>query len=110
MSKVVNITDKLNFEENPALQIGDMTVEVHADAETVLRLMGTFHGKDEVDINTVTEMMGLLFDPEAVQQLCAMERDGKKLSARSLMVIVQEGMNLVIGDDSQGEAVTRTMT
>lgn len=110
MSKVVNITDKLNFEENPALQIGEMTVEVHADAETVLRLMGTFKGKDEVDINTVTEMMGLLFDPEAVQQLCAMERDGKKLSARSLMVIVQEGMNLVIGDDSEGEAVTRTMT
>ena len=55
MSKVVNITDKLNFEENPALQIGDMTVEVHADAETVLRLMGTFKDKDEADINTVTE-------------------------------------------------------
>ena len=103
MSKVVNITDKLNFEENPALQIGDMTVEVHADAETVLRLMGTLKGKEDVDINAVTEMMKLLFDPEAVQQLCAMERDGKKLSARSLMVIVQEGMNLVIGDDSPGE-------
>lgn len=103
MSKVVNITDKLNFEENPALQIGDMTVEVHADAETVLRLMGTLKGKDDVDINAVTEIMKLLFDPEAVQQLCAMERDGKKLSARSLMVIVQEGMNLVIGDDSPGE-------
>ena len=103
MSKVVNITDKLNFEENPALQIGDMTVEVHSDAETVLRLMGTLKGKDDVDINAVTEMMKLLFDPEAVQQLCAMERDGKKLSARSLMVIVQEGMNLVIGDDSPGE-------
>lgn len=103
MSKVVNITDKLNFEENPALQIGDMTVEVHADAEMVLRLMGTLKGKDDVDINAVTEMMKLLFDPEAVQQLCAMERDGKKLSARSLMVIVQEGMNLVIGDDSPGE-------
>lgn len=103
MSKVVNITDKLNFEENPALQIGDMTVEVHADAETVLRLMGTLKGKDDVDINAVTEIMKLLFDPEAVQQLCAMERDGKKLSARSLMVIVQGGMNLVIGDDSPGE-------
>ena len=74
MSKVVNITDKLNFEENPALQIGDMTVEVHADAETVLRLMGTFKDKDEADINTVTEMMGLLFDPEAVEQLCAMKK------------------------------------
>ena len=101
MSKIVNITDKLNFEENPALQIGEMQVEVHA--ETVLRLMGTFKDKDEADINTVTEMMGLLFDPEAVEQLCAMKKDGKKLSAKSLMVIVQEAMNLVMGEDSPGE-------
>ena len=84
MSKVVNITDKLNFEENPALQIGDMTVEVHADAETVLRLMGTLKGKDDVDINAVTEMMELLFEPGTVEKLCAMEKDGKKLSAKSL--------------------------
>lgn len=103
MSKIVNITDKLNFEENPALQIGEMQVEVHADAETVLRLMGTFKDKDEADINTVTEMMGLLFDPEAVEQLCAMKKDGKKLSAKFLMVIVQEAMNLVMGEDSPGE-------
>ena len=103
MSKIVNITDKLNFEENPALQIGEMQVEVHADAETVLRLMGTFKDKDEADINTVTEMMGLLFDPEAVEQLCAMKNDGKKLSAKSLMIIVQEAMNLVMGEDSPGE-------
>ena len=103
MSKIVNITDKLNFEENPALQLGEMQVEVHADAETVLRLMGTFKDKDEADINTVTEMMGLLFDPEAVEQLCAMKKDGKKLSAKSLMIIVQEAMNLVMGEDSPGE-------
>lgn len=103
MSKIVNITDKLNFEENPALQIGEMQVEVHADAETVLRLMGTFKDKDEADINTVTEMMGLLFDPEAVEQLCEMKKDGKKLSAKSLMIIVQEAMNLVMGEDSPGE-------
>ena len=101
MSKIVNITDKLNFEENPALQIGEMQVEVHADAETVLRLMGNFKDKDEADINTVTEMMGLLFDP--VEQLCAMKKDGKKLSAKSLMIIVQEAMNLVMGEDSPGE-------
>lgn len=103
MSKVVNITDKLNFEENPALQIGDMTVEVHADAETVLRLMGTLKGKDDVDINAVTEMMELLFEPGTVEQLCAMEKDGKKLSAKSLMTIVHAGMNLVLEDDSDGE-------
>ena len=93
MSKIVNITDKLNFEENPALQIGEMQVEVHADAETVLRLMGTFKDKDEADINTVTEMMGLLFDPEAVEQLCAMKKDGAGYGRRR-----------------RGRAVTRTMT
>lgn len=110
MSKVVNITDKLNFEENPALQIGDMTVEVHADAETVLRLMGTFKDKDEADINTVTEMMGLLFDPEAVEQLCAMKKDGKKTFCEIFDDYRTGSNESGYGRRFTGRAVTRTMT
>ena len=38
MAKTVNITDKLEFETNPILEIGTLEVEVNADAETMLRL------------------------------------------------------------------------
>lgn len=40
MAKVVNITEKLEFESNPIMEIGTLEVEVKADAETMLRLMG----------------------------------------------------------------------
>ena len=40
MAKVVDITDKLSFEENPKLKIKGMVVTVNADAETMLRIMG----------------------------------------------------------------------
>ena len=40
MAKKINITDKLNFESNPIIVIGDLEVEVKSDAETMLRMMG----------------------------------------------------------------------
>lgn len=45
MAKRINITDKLDFEENPVMEIGTLEVEVNADAETMLRLMGVFAEK-----------------------------------------------------------------
>lgn len=39
MAKKINITDKLNFESNPIIVIGDLEVEVKSDAETMLRMM-----------------------------------------------------------------------
>ena len=45
MAKRIDITDKLCFEENPVLEIGTLDVEVKADAETILRLMGVFSEK-----------------------------------------------------------------
>lgn len=41
MAKVVNITDKLEFDVDPTLVIGNLKVRVRSDAETMLKLMGT---------------------------------------------------------------------
>ena len=40
--KIVDITEKLSFDENPVLKIKDVTVEVNSDAATVLKIMGIF--------------------------------------------------------------------
>ena len=48
MAKKIDITEKLNFDENPVMQIGTLEVEVNADAETMLRLMGVFGNKGEL--------------------------------------------------------------
>lgn len=101
MAKVVNITDKLEFENNPIMEIGTLEVEVHADAETMLKLMGTFAEKSELE--AVGEAMDLIFDGEDVRAICNLKRNGRKLSAKSLMVIVQEAMKLVMGEAEPGE-------
>lgn len=97
MAKKINITDKLNFESNPIIVIGDLEAEVKSDAETVLRLMGVFAENSE--LQAVGEALELIFSPEDVEKICKMEKDGKKLSANSLMTIIQSAMELVMGED-----------
>lgn len=100
MAKVVNITDKLEFEANPILEIGTIEVEINADAETMLRLMGVFTESGQLE--AVGKAMELIFKPEDVKAICNLKRNGKKLSAKSLVTIVQEAMDLVMGE-SEGE-------
>ena len=40
MSKVVDITDKLDFEENPKIKIKDAELEADASAENMLKVLG----------------------------------------------------------------------
>lgn len=96
MGKVVNITDKLNFDENPKLKIKDIEVEVNADAETVLLIMGEFSNKDEMQASLGA--FNLIFSEKEKKKILKM-----KPSAKDLMVIIQEAMNLIMGDDSEGE-------
>lgn len=100
MTKRINITDKLCFEENPVMEIETLDVEVKADVETMLRLMGVFAEKTELE--AVGEALNLIFSPQDVEAICNLERNGKKLSAKSLMTIVQAAMSLMMGDE-QGE-------
>lgn len=101
MAKKIDITEKLNFDENPVMQIGTLEVEVNADAVTMLRLMGVFGNKGE--LQAVEEALNLIFKPEDVDKICNIKRGKKKLSAKSLMTIVQEAMALVMGEDGEGE-------
>lgn len=45
MAKVVDITDKLSFDENPKIKIKGVEYEVNADARTMLEIMGYFQAK-----------------------------------------------------------------
>ena len=98
MAKKINITDKLNFESNPIIVIGDLEVEVKSDAETVLRLMGVFAENSE--LQAVGEALELIFSPEDVEKICKMEKDGNDYY--SVCYGIGHGRR-------QGRAVTRTM-
>lgn len=96
MAKVVDITDKLSFEENPKLKIKDVEVTVNADAETMLRIMGSFGNKTELQASL--EAYELMFSEKDRRQIAK-----TKLSAKDLMTLIQEAMSLVMGGDSEGE-------
>ena len=98
MAKVVDITDKLTFEENPSLEIKGKTIEVNADAPTMLKVMGLM-GREDPGIQEIMEAFGLMFTEKSKKEL-----DKLKLSFRDLIVVVQEAVQLIAGNgDGRGE-------
>lgn len=98
MAKVVNITDKLSFEENPRIQIRDKEFEINADAETVLLIMGDFSDKSQTE--AALSAYKRMFNEEDRNAISEM-----KLPFKDLMVIIEESMNLATGreEDTEGE-------
>lgn len=103
MAKVIDITDKLSFDENPKLKIKGIVVTVNADAETMLKIMGAFGNESEMQASL--KAYDLMFSEKDRKKI-----NGLKLPARSLMTLIQEAMNLVMGEGDSGEDQTRTTT
>ncbi len=98
MSRVVDITDKLSFDENPKLSIKGKELEVNTDATTVLKIMGITGDGTNVTAKDVYDMYELLFSEKARKEI-----DRLKISFRDFQTIVMEAMNLVTGDSDSGE-------
>lgn len=97
MAKIVDITDKLKFEENPKLVIKGEEFEVNTDAATVIEIIGAFEGDDEA--KAVVKAYEKLFSVKAREKLADM-----KISMPDLSIIIKSAMELVQGgDDAQGE-------
>lgn len=98
MAKTIDITDKLSFDKNPKLVIKGESIEVNADARTMLEIMGIFTNKNEAE-GTI----------EAYEKMFS-EKDRKKidkmhLSFKDFQVLIDVAMNLIRGEsDEEGEA------
>lgn len=102
MSKIVNITDKLEMDGNPFLMIKDKKIEVNADAATMLKLMGKY-GEMEASKATpkdILDLYDLMFPKESQEKI-----EKLKLSFKDLTVLVEEAQKLITGeeDESEGE-------
>ena len=85
MGKVVDITDKLKFEENPALVINGKKYEVNADATTMIEVLA--------------ELGNLIFTNKA-------QKDLEKLHLKfgDYVTVVQEAVSLISRTDDQEES------
>lgn len=94
--KIVDITDKLSFDENPVLKVKDVAVEVNSDAATVLKIMGIFsNGSSAKEVLAVYE---LIFSKEDRKKI-----DKLKLQFKDFQKIVMSAVDMITGDDEPGE-------
>lgn len=92
MAKVIDITDKLSFDENPKLEIKGRQYEVNTDARTVLEIMGAFNSKSEVE--AALEAYEKMFKEKDRKEL-------NKLAFKDLQVVISEAMQLVQGGEEE---------
>lgn len=92
MAKIIDITDKLNFDEQPSLQIKDKIIEVNSDAPTMLKVMGLTSG-EEMGNKEILEIFDLIFPEKSKKAITEL-----KLSFKNLVVLVREAMALVTGE------------
>ena len=99
MAKVIDITDKLDFDSNPKIQIKGKEYEVNADAETVLKVMGLFGEDGGMTPASVKKMYEHVFTEEAREEISKLN-----LKFKDFQTLVMAAINLITGDeDEQGE-------
>lgn len=94
MGKVVDITEKLAFDENPVIKIKDEEFEVNADAETVLLVMGILG--EELGPKNVLEMYNLIFGENARNRIKEL-----RLQYKDFQTMVMKAVDLIIGNDEE---------
>lgn len=96
MAKVVDITEKLSFDENPKLKIKDKEFEVNADAKTMLEILGLFGNKSETEATILAyEKMFSEKDRKSIE--------GLKLPFKDFKQVITEAMELIQGEEEAGE-------
>lgn len=92
MSKVIDITDKLNFEEAPVLKIKDVEVHVNDDAPTMIKVMGKL-GSD-VKPQDIVEIYELIIPCEDREKI-----DALKLKFPEFQKVVKAAIDVATGKD-----------
>lgn len=99
MGKIVDITEKLDFDSNPKIKIKDKEYEVDASAETVLKVMGLYGENGEISPSSITTMYELLFNAKDRKELAKLN-----LKFNDFQTLVMSAIDLIIGDEEeQGE-------
>ena len=108
MSKIIDITDKLNFEEKPIIKVKDVEIKANNDAVTMLKVIALFDNDGEgMSVKNVLDIYNLLFDKENQQKI-----ESLKLSFEDFSTLVVNAAQAVINDneETEGEMTTPDMT
>lgn len=97
MAKIIDITEKLDFEELPKLKIKGEELRVNSDATTMLAVMQKLGDGKNVSPKDLVDMYHLIF-PEKERKLL----DKMKLNFKDFQTVVSEAIALVTGEEDDG--------
>lgn len=105
MSKLIDITDKLNFEEKPSVRVKNVDLAINNDAVSMLKVAALFedgNGKSK----DVIEMYHLLFDESEREKI-----EKLKLDMHDFNALISESAKIATGDlTDEGEVQTPATT
>ena len=108
MSKIIDITDKLNFEEKPIIKVKDVEIKANNDAVTMLKVIALFDNDGKgMSVKNVLDIYNLLFDEENQQKI-----ESLKLNFEDFSTLVVNAAQAVInnGEEVEGETTTPATT
>lgn len=102
MARVIDITDKLNFEEKPSIKIKDTVLKINDDAPSMLKILAILNDENGVKPDGIEKLVKLLFEPSEREKLSALD-----LNIRDYTMAVMQTAKVVSNfDDNEGEAPT----
>lgn len=101
--KVIDITEKLNFEEKPKIKIRDVEITVNNRAVSILKLMPKLN-KANVSLDDIMDTINELVSEEDIKKLESLD-----LNLEDFITFFKSAIELITGD-IEGEVLTRTTT
>lgn len=105
MSKIIDITNKLNFEEKPKILVKGTEIEVNNDAISFIKTVALFDSEDGVKTSDILSALELLFDEENREKIAKLH-----LSFADLSTLIRTATDLIADNDSEGEIQTPATT
>lgn len=99
MARILDITEQLNFEENPQIKVKDVLIEVNTDATTALKLMQILsQSQGEFNFDSMTAMYNQLFNEEDRAKI-----DSLNLQFQDWNTLIKNAMSFILDSEDLGE-------
>lgn len=103
--KVIDITEKLNFEEKPKIKIKDTEITINNSASVILQAVSIFN-KENSEPDDILKVASLLIPESEKEKL-----DKLDLSFEDFVIFIEAAVSLATStEDDEGEAPTHTTT
>lgn len=101
MAKIINLTEKLNFSQPPAIRIFDKEYPVNNDASTFLKIVDVLNNKGE--LGGLQDSIRLIFGEAQAEEIISLEHEGRKMTVSGLQTIVNSAIELITEESAEGE-------